>query len=170
VDATKNFKYKWDDEDDDGMSDNKCSDFYRGPHANSEPEIKLLSNFLLKHNKTIKLFVNLDGYGQRISFPVANSKEKDIDDLSDMARAGLRNVKMHRSVDKKYEINKDDDTITSGTVESFALYRARIKYSYRIEMMNSPQYSIFIPATSIERNANEILDVIKGMAKYLLNE
>jgi hypothetical protein len=151
--------------------ENKCSDFYEGPFASSEQEIKLLSSFLMKHNGTIKLFVNVDGYGQRILFPSDNLKQRNVDNLLDMARAGLRNVRTHRMMDnKKYEINKNDFSIASGTAEGFAMHEAKIKYSYRIEAMDNRQYSIFVPATSIEQNANEILDIIKGMVKHLRTE
>lgn len=165
---TRNFDSNW--KENENTKNNKCSDYYRGSHASSEPEIKLLSNFLLKHNKSIKLFINLDGYGQQILFPSSKLKKDGIDQLNDMARSGLRNMKMHRNIDKKYDVNSRNADISSGTVESFAMFKAKIKYSYRIESIDNRQYSIFVPATSIEQNANEILDIMKGMVKYLENE
>lgn len=168
VDMTRNFDANWIDDRSSGV--NKCTDYYKGAHPSSEPEIKLLSNFLLKHNKSIQLFINLDGYGQQLLFPLTKLKKDGIDELNDMARSGLRNVKMHRNADKKYRINKKNVDMSSGTVESFAMNKAKIKYSYRIESVDNRQYSIFAPATSIEQNANEILDIIKGMIKYLENE
>ncbi|KAL7033049.1 hypothetical protein ACKWTF_007472 [Chironomus riparius] len=168
VDMTKNFDSNW--KEDESTEKSKCSDFYKGPHASSEPEIKLLSNFLLKHNKSIKLFMNLDGYGQQILFPSSKLNRSFMDELNDMARSGLRNVKMHRDGERKYGINTNYSGMSSGTVESFAMNKAKIKYTYRIESMDNTQYSIFVPATSIEQNANEILDIIKGMVKHLENE
>lgn len=168
VDMTKNFDSNW--KEDEGTGNKKCSDFYKGDHAASEPEIKLLSNFLLKHNKSIKLFINLDGYGQQILFPSSKLNRSFMDELNDMARSGLRNVKMHRDGERKYGINTNYSDMSSGTVESFAMHKAKIKYTYRIESMDNTQYSIFVPATSIEQNANEILDIIKGMVKHLENE
>jgi hypothetical protein len=96
--------------------------------------------------------------------------EDAVHELNDMARAGLRNIRMHRSADNKYEINRNDTAIAYGTPESFALYKAKIKYSYRIEGSLPSHQSIFVPAKSIERTANELLDIIKGMMKYLENE
>lgn len=164
---TRNFDYNWGKKDD--TENKKCTDYYKGPHPSSEPEIKLISNFLMKHSKSIKLFINLDGYGQQLTYPSTKSKQGYMDDLNDMARSGLRNIKMHRNADKKYKINKSLD-ISSGTVESFAMNKAKIRYSYRIESVDNRQYSIFAPATAIEQNANEILDIVKGMIKYLENE
>lgn len=147
--------------------DDKCSDFYEGPFAKSEPEVKLLSGFLQKNNKHIKLFVNLDGYGPLISFPTSGSKRKSKkdEDIQDIAKSGLRNLKTHRSGAKKYMIKRD--TLLSSP-EGFAMHKAKIKYSYRIDSMESPQTSFFVPATSIKYNANDIFDIVKGMTKKLV--
>ncbi|KAG5682109.1 hypothetical protein PVAND_011488 [Polypedilum vanderplanki] len=151
-------------------NNNQCSDFYEGQFPSSEPEVKSLSDFLMRHQSNIQLFINLEGYGQQILFPTLDLDEDAVSDLNDMARAGLRNIKMHRSADNKYEISKNDSYIDIGTPESFAMYKAKIKYSYRIEGSETLHQSIFIPIKSIEKTANEILDIIKGMVKYLENE
>lgn len=166
VDASRNFDYKW-LKDDYNSGGNKCSDFYEGPNSRSEPEVKLLSNFLLKQNKTIRLFLNLDGYGSQISFPSVKLKHRSVDDLNDVAKAGLKNLKMHRDREKKYFVRKDDHLTTP---ESFAMHKAKIKFSYKIESMENQQSSIFVPATSIEQNANDIMDLIRGMVKKLESE
>jgi hypothetical protein len=144
--------------------DDKCSDFFEGPFPKSEPEVKLLSNFVQKNNKHIKLFVSLDGYSNLISFPKSNLKRKALDDIQEMAKAGLRNLKTHRSGRKKYLIKRD--TLASSP-EGFAMYKAKIKYSYRIDSMENPQTSFFVPATFIQHNANDIFDIIKGMTKKM---
>lgn len=144
--------------------DDKCSDFYEGPFAKSEPEVKFVSSFLQKNNKHIKLFVNLDGYGSLISFPTSRLKRKSMDDVQEIAKAGLRNLKTHRSEGKKYMIKRE--TLLSSP-EGFAMHKAKIKCSYRIDSMESSQTSFFVPATSIRHNANDIFDIVKGMTKKL---
>lgn len=144
--------------------DDKCSDFYSGPFAKSEQEVKHLSSFLQKNNKHIKLFINLDGYGPLISFPTSNLKRKSLDDIQEIAKAGLRNLKTHRSEGKRYMIKKD---ILSSSPEGYAMHIAKIKYSYRIDSMESRQTSFFVPATSIQKNSNDIFDIVKGMTKKL---
>lgn len=126
-----------------------------------------MSNFLLKQNKTIKLFLNLDGYGSQVSFPSVKLKHRSVDVLNDLAKAGLKNLKMHRDRETKYSVRKDDHLTTP---ESFAMHKAKIKFSYKIESMENRQSSIFVPATSIEQNANDILDLIKGMVRKLQSD
>ena len=108
--------------------DDKCSDFYEGPFPKSEPEVKLLSGFLQKNNKHIKLFVNLDGYGQGlISFPGSSLKRKSLDDIQDIARSGLKNLKTHRG-GMKYSIKKVNFRVGAPkwSVETFFLFLKKI--------------------------------------------
>lgn len=165
VDASRNFDVKW-KRGEYTAGDDKCSDFYEGPFPKSEPEVKLLSSFLQKNNKLIKLFINLDGYGKLISFPSSqNLKRKSVLEIQEIARQGLRNLKTHRSGEKKYLIKKDP---LSSSPEGFAMHKAKIKYSFRIDSLENPQTSFFVPATSIQYNANDIFDIVKGMTKKLV--
>jgi hypothetical protein len=177
VHYSRNFDSHWkdtDNDDDDNNNkapsdNNQCSNFYEGQFPSSEPEVKSLSDFLMRHQRSIQLFINLEGHGQKILYPTLDLGEDAVLDLRDMARAGLRNIRMHRSVDNKYGISNDTQ-ISYGTPESFAMFKSKIKYSYRIQGSEALHQSIFVPAKSIEKTANEILDIIKGMVKYLENE
>lgn len=80
--------------------------------------------------------------------------------MSDLAKAGLKNLKTHRGREIKYSVKKDE---VLGSPESFAMHKAKIKMSFKIESMENRQSSIFVPATSIEENANNLMDIIKGM-------
>lgn len=161
VDLSKNFDSEWIEN-----NQNDCPE--QGyMKTDQEPEAKFLSKFLMKHGENIKLFINLDGYGNKILYPSVKLKQNNVVDLNDMARAGLRNIRMHRLDGKKYEISGKDKQIVFGSPESFAMYKANIKYSYRIELIDNSYQSIFIPASSIEEKAHIILDVIKGMVKHI---
>jgi Zinc carboxypeptidase len=163
VDASRNFDYKW-KKDDHDSGGNRCSDFFEGSSARSESEVKLLSNFLLKNNKTIKLFLNLDGFGSQISFPSTSLKASSIEILNDVAKAGLKNVRSYRDRENRFFVKKDT-TLT--TPEAFAMHKVRIKFSFKIESAENRQASIFVPATDIERNAKDILNIILGMVKKI---
>jgi hypothetical protein len=91
-------------------------------------------------------------------------KKKSLENVQDVVKAGLRNLKTHRSGKKKYMIKKDT---FSSSPEGFAMQRAKIKHSYRIDSMENPQTSFFVPATSIQYNANDIFDIIKGMTNKM---
>lgn len=148
-------------------SSNQCSNFYGGPYAFSEPESKLLSNFLMEHRKEIGMFITVKGYGQMISYP--SKKLRDVDDIRDVARDGLRNLKLSNISATKFRINANDKLHIhqSGSAVQYAMDKAKIKYSYTIETRDNPTYGFIVPSTSIEENAKDILEIVKGMVNRM---
>lgn len=51
-----------------GTSGNPCSEIYRGPHPNSEPEIQSLVN-LIKSFNNASLYIGLHAHGQLLMYP-----------------------------------------------------------------------------------------------------
>lgn len=51
-----------------GASSSPCSETYRGPSANSEPEVKAIVDFVKSHGK-IKAFVSIHSYSQMLLYP-----------------------------------------------------------------------------------------------------
>lgn len=162
VDPNKNFDYNWMKK---ATSSEECSDFYGGPHAFSEPETKLVSNFLKNSKRKIDMLIALNGYGQKISFPSGGMSQEPVDNLYDLARAGLKNVQSQKSNIAKYTI--DSRRKLAGTMEQFAMHKLNIKYSYTIESRDDETHGFFVPATSIEENAKEIFQIIFGMVQDL---
>lgn len=164
VDPNKNFDYRWMKR---GTSDDECSEFYGGPSASSEPEVEHLSNFLMDSRRNLKMFITLSGYGNKISFPSEGVKPRIVDDIRDIARAGIKSLKSSNITNhSRFSINEKRKT--AGTIDQFAVHKARIKYSYSIETRDDPKNSFFVPATSIEQNAREIFEVVLGMAKNII--
>ena len=71
----------------------------------SEPETKLFSNFLMSYKNQIKLFISLHSYGQKISYPISGVSKEDLEELEDIARAGIRNLKNSRLSPAKYTVD-----------------------------------------------------------------
>lgn len=51
-----------------GASANPCSETYRGPKANSEPEVKHIVDFVKSH-QNLKAFVSIHSYSQMLLYP-----------------------------------------------------------------------------------------------------
>lgn len=143
-----------------GASNDLCSDFYAGPHAFSEPETKLLSEFISNSNRNFRLIVSLSGYGRKISFDSNGMNQDQVDDIRDIARAGVNNIKTSKfTVDSKSK--------SCGSFVQFAIHQAKKKYSFKIEARDDDVNGVFVPASSIEENAEEMYDIIIGMVKKL---
>lgn len=149
-----------------GTSDDECSEFYGGPSASSETEVKQLSNFLMDPKRNIKMFVTLNSYGNKISFPSEGVSTRIVDEVRDIARAGIKSLKSS-NITSHSRFSISEKKKTSGAIDHFALHKARIKHSYSIEVRDDPEYGFFVPATSIEQNAKEIFEVVIGMVKSI---
>ena len=59
-----------------GTSKDPCSDIYGGPKPFSEPETKALSDFILAHNGTWKVYLTLHSYSQMWMAPYGYTRKK----------------------------------------------------------------------------------------------
>jgi hypothetical protein len=144
-----------------GGSSDECSEYFAGPYAFSEPESKLVGEFISSPKRNLQLFVSLSGYGRKISFDSNGMKQDQIDDVRDVARGGVKNVRSSKfSIDSKSK--------RSGSIDQFAMHEGKVKYSYNIETRDDAYNGFFVPATSIEEHAEEMFDIIYGMVKKLL--
>ncbi|XP_059619316.1 zinc carboxypeptidase A 1-like [Phlebotomus argentipes] len=86
ADPNRNWDINWKG---DAVMDDPCSDVFPGPHAESEPEIKALANYLKYIRKMLNLYVSFHSYSQLLMFPYAYKKEhhKDYKQFSDIANA-----------------------------------------------------------------------------------
>lgn len=71
-----------------GSSGNPCSETYRGPHANSEPEVKAIVDFVKSHGQ-IKAFISIHSYSQLLLYPYGYTSKKaaDQEELVSLRRA-----------------------------------------------------------------------------------
>jgi hypothetical protein len=144
-----------------GGSRDECSEYFAGPYAFSEPESKLVGEFISSPKRNLQMFVSLSGYGRKISFDSIGLKQHQIDDARDVARGGLKNIRSTKfSIDSKSK--------RSGSIDQFAMHEGKIKYSYNIETRDDAYNGFFVPASSIEDNAEEMFDIIYGMVKKFM--
>lgn len=158
VDIAKNFDFNWSKKE---TKSDECSDFYAGPYALSEPEVKLLSNFLVESD--IRTVVSIGSYGAKLSFPSDGMTREKVDEARNVAFAALRSVKSSKSNVVKYRI--DSVKRKSGSIDAFAVTKANVRYSYTLEARDDPIYGFFVPAFMIEENASEIFEIVLGLAK-----
>ena len=141
-------------------SNDLCSEFYAGPYAFSEPETKLLSEFISDSKRNFRLIVSLSGYGRKISYDSNGMNQDEIDDVRDIARAGVKNI-------KKSRFTIDSKSKSCGSFVQYAMHQTDTRYSYKISARNDEVNGLFVPASSIEENAEEMFDIIIGMVKSL---
>lgn len=162
VDLNRNYPYEW-AYDDVGSSPDPSSETYRGPSAGSEPEIKLVMNFVDNHN--FKFALNYHTFGGLLIYPWGFSDSFTPDSLEYIAfgehmvsKNGY--TKGTGSETVGYTVNGDsDDWYYGDTTQREAIY------SMTPEAGNSfwPAQNEIIPF------CNDNLYPNLWMASYLLN-
>ncbi|CAD5224564.1 unnamed protein product [Bursaphelenchus okinawaensis] len=81
VDANRNFPFHWAGQ---GTSNDPCSEIYHGPRPLSEPEARVVAQFLSKRANSLKVYVSLHSYHNAILVPYGyryNARPRDYNEL-----------------------------------------------------------------------------------------
>ncbi|XP_042324871.1 carboxypeptidase A1-like [Sceloporus undulatus] len=138
-----------------GSSSSPCSETYRGPYANSEPEVKAIVDFVKSHGN-IKAFISIHSYSQLLLYPFgykrnAAADQPELDALAKKAVDAL--ASLHGT---KYKYGSIITTIyqaSGGTIDW--TYEQGIKYSYTFELRDTGRYGFLLPASQIIPTAEE---------------
>lgn len=167
VDPNRNFGFHWNEN---GASDDACSEIYAGPKAFSEPESVAMSQFLLKHNDTIKIYVTMHSYGQYWLTPWGFTSElpsdyKHLYDLAVKATEALRRVSGTR-----YKIGSSTNVlyVAAGGSDDWAKGVAGIKYSYTVELRDRGRHGFLLPQRLIEPTAKETWAAMMALAEAII--
>nr|XP_003229181.2 PREDICTED: carboxypeptidase A1 [Anolis carolinensis] len=138
-----------------GASGSPCTETYRGPYANSEPEVKAIVDFVKSHGN-IKAFISIHSYSQLLLYPfgytrTAAADKAELDAVAKKAVDAL--ASLHGT---KYKYGSIITTIyqaSGGTIDW--TYEQGIKYSYTFELRDTGRYGFLLPASQIIPTAEE---------------
>ncbi|XP_009984000.1 PREDICTED: carboxypeptidase A1-like, partial [Tauraco erythrolophus] len=149
-----------------GASSNPCSQTYRGPYANSEPEVKAIVDFVKNHGN-IKAFISIHSYSQLLLYPYGHTStpapdQEELDEISASAVAALSSL-----YGTSYEYGSIYTTIyqASGSSVDWA-YDQGIKYSFTFELRDTGSYGFLLPAEQIIPTAEETWLALKVIILY----
>ncbi|NWV99069.1 CBPA1 Carboxypeptidase, partial [Machaerirhynchus nigripectus] len=138
-----------------GASGNPCTETYRGPYPNSEPEVKSIVDFVKSHGN-IKAFISIHSYSQLLLYPYGYTNtpapdQQELHELSTKAVAALSSL-----YGTKYKYGSIITTIyraSGGTIDW--TYNQGIKYSFTFELRDTGRYGFLLPAKQIIPTAEE---------------
>ncbi|KAF4094253.1 hypothetical protein AMELA_G00011190 [Ameiurus melas] len=149
-----------------GASSTPCSETYRGPSANSEPEVKAIVDFVKSHGK-IKAFVSIHSYSQMLLYPYGYTQTpcKDQAELHELARKAV--TALSSLYNTQYRFGSIINTIyqaSGGTIDW--TYNQGIKYSYTFELRDTGRYGFILPANQIIPTAQETWLALMAIMKH----
>uniref|UniRef100_A0A8C2SQF3 Carboxypeptidase A1 n=1 Tax=Coturnix japonica TaxID=93934 RepID=A0A8C2SQF3_COTJA len=128
---------------------------YRGPYANSEPEVKAIVDFVKSHGN-IKAFVSIHSYSQLLLYPYGytTAAVPDKEELHQVAKKAVEALSSLYGTQYKYgSIITTIYQASGGTIDW--TYNQGIKYSFTFELRDTGRYGFLLPASQIVPTAQE---------------
>jgi len=153
-----------------GTSSYPCSDIYPGSHAFSEPNTKVVSNYILGLKDRIKVFFSLHCYSQMwlTSWGWTDQiNPPDHEEIQRVAKGGTDALNARHG--NTYEFGPGGSILypAAGAEDDWAKSKAGIKYSFTIELRPG-QYSrngFILPVRQIIPTGEEVWSGVSWVAK-----
>lgn len=154
-----------------GSSSQPCSDVYRGPHAESEPEVKALTQFMRDNVNNLFAYITFHAYGQMILYPFSYTEEMAATaDVLDKYAVQAKNaiLEPYRT---RYIYGPGATTIyiASGGSDDYA-YVTGIKLSYTVELRDKGVNGFILPESQIPEVCVETYELMKVMHQAALEQ
>ncbi|KAL5275495.1 hypothetical protein ACFFRR_001391 [Megaselia abdita] len=128
TDINRNFDWFWNSTE---LTENPCSENFRGEYPNSEPETIALSK-LMETSKLI-FYYTIHSYGNLILYPYGNTDEKvhNFENMRKVALAGKDAMESTFEIEKPYKVGSSLEILrrTSGASKDYAAGKLKIPIS-----------------------------------------
>ncbi|XP_037958092.1 zinc carboxypeptidase-like [Teleopsis dalmanni] len=159
TDANRNFDSHW--MENNGASDNPCSETYAGTAPFSEPEAKALADHLTNIKDEIKIYLSFHSYGQYLLSPyghVASDFPPNYDDLLEIGNAfssAINNLQYQTS----YAVGSTATVlyVASGSSVDWVYNMLDVKIGYTIEYRDRGRFGFVLPPVQIIPNCEELM-------------
>ncbi|XP_059113495.1 carboxypeptidase A5 isoform X1 [Peromyscus eremicus] len=152
-----------------GSNKNPCSETYRGPSPESEPEVAAIVGFITSHGN-FKALISIHSYSQMVMYPYGHSLEPvpNHEELFNLAKDTVK--ALHKVHGIEYIFGSISTTLytASGITVDWA-YDSGIKYAFSFELRDTGQYGFLLPASQIVPTAQETWMAIRTIMKHTLN-
>ncbi|KAM9308046.1 carboxypeptidase A6 [Gastrophryne carolinensis] len=168
VDANRNFNVNFCKE---GSSHNPCDNTYCGPHSESEPEVKAVSQFIYKRRKLIKIYIAIHAYAQMILYPYSYQYDAipNFKCVDAAAHKAMQAINSAYGVRYTYGPASTTIYLSSGSAIDWA-YNHGIHYSFAFELRDRGYYGFMLPEGLIKPTCIETMLAVKNITMHLLRK
>ncbi|PYZ99327.1 hypothetical protein A6K26_009850 [Gammaproteobacteria bacterium 2W06] len=165
ADPNRNWGHHWNEN---GASDNPCSDIYAGPEAFSEIEMKNVRNQILDQTNLV-VYLTFHSYSQLWLYPwgYTSALPEDWQDLDDLAQSAVNALTaVHGTT---YDIGSSTNVLyaAAGGSDDWAKGEGNVKYSYTVELRDTGNYGFVLPPDQIIPTGEETFEALKVVANFV---
>ncbi|XP_034528053.1 carboxypeptidase A5 isoform X6 [Ailuropoda melanoleuca] len=152
-----------------GSNNNPCSETYRGPSPQSEPEVAAIVDFITTHGN-IKALISIHSYSQMLMYPYGHSLEPvpNQKELYHLAKDAVQALSEAHGIEYIYGSISNTLYVASGITVDWA-YDSGIKYSFTFELRDTGRYGFLLPASQIVPTAQETWLALRTIMEHTLN-
>lgn len=158
TDPNRNFAHQW--QLGTSTSDSPCSLLFRGPRAESEIEVQVISNLLRANASRIKLYLAIHSFGDYLLYPfgydfnIPNPNEASLNSLGTRVANAIRAGYPSRV----YTVGNSATALypASGASDDFAAGVAGIVHSFTVELTGGGSTGFDLEPERIQQVSNEI--------------
>jgi murein tripeptide amidase MpaA len=167
TDLNRNWAFRWGGE---GASASPCSETFRGSRADSEPEVAIISRFIVAAANNIKGYINFHSYSQVWLGPWGFTTQvpADVASQNEISRRVTAAITSVYGTAYQYGPSSTTLYITSGSSVDFT-YSNGIIWSFTIELRDTGSYGFLLPPTQIKPSGIETLAGWKVFAKHIID-
>lgn len=164
ADPNRNWDFHWNEQ---GSSQDPCSNTYAGPEPFSEKEIRTYAEYLLGLTEKVQLFISFHSFSQLILFPFGHTSEHaaNHDDLLGIGSKAAEALQQRYGT--KYVVGSIHDTIYAASGSSldfaFGVLNISVAFTYELRPPNSASHGFELPAQQILPTCEETLDSLVAM-------
>nr|XP_004661177.3 carboxypeptidase A5 [Jaculus jaculus] len=152
-----------------GSNKNPCSETYRGPSPQSEPEVAAIVDFITGHGN-IKALISIHSYSQMLMYPYGHSLApvSNQEELYNLAKDAVDALYKVHGMEYIFGSISNTLYVASGITVDWA-YDNGIKYAFSFELRDTGRYGFLLPASQIIPTAQEMWIAIQVIMTHTLN-
>lgn len=164
ADPNRNWDIHWNEQ---GTSQDPCSNSYAGAEAFSEKEIRSYAQYLLGLTGKVQVFISFHSFSQMILFPYAHTSEL-VPNYDDLFLIGSKATEaLQRRYGTKYAVGSIYDALYpacgSAVDYAFSVVNISVAFVYELRPPRSVSHGFELPAQQILPTCEETLDSLVAM-------
>lgn len=155
-----------------GADTNPCSEVYKGPNAQSEPETLAIVELGNRLNSSLLYYVSLHAYGQSWLTPwgYKTGPVENMEELEEVAKTAFNEIICNYGRDvpaREYEVGGAADIyyIAGGASDDWIYEKTSTRFAYTIELPDDGrEFGFLLPAERVPEVAEDIWVALKSLA------
>ncbi|XP_063241177.1 zinc carboxypeptidase-like [Bacillus rossius redtenbacheri] len=162
ADPNRNWGFHWNEG---GTSTNPCADTYHGSAPFSEPETRLLADYISTISSNLKIYLAVHSYTQVILTPYGIAGLRPANENTLLSIGQVAAQALAKRYDTQYQVGNIVDImyVATGSSADWVVGTQHVPLSFIYELRDTGRYGFLLPAEQIVPTGEETLDSLVAL-------